>query len=100
MGSWFLALVIVSVLTYAAPILAGAANESQAASAGTDWTVALYWVPFLLFIGVWLWLARRFYSNRPMGYFGYIKRALEHMDRVEQKLDAIRELLERNERGK
>jgi hypothetical protein len=95
--------VVFSILMYAAPVLAGATDEaSQAASSSWEavWRIGIYWVPFFAFIVVWIWLFRRMYSSSRGGYFGYVKRSLEHMERVEQKLDSIRELLERNQQSK
>jgi hypothetical protein len=48
----------------------------------------------------WIWWIRRFYRSSSGGYFGYVRRSVEHMERVEQKLDAIREVLERIERSR
>jgi len=78
--------VIFSIVMHAAPALAQEAEGATQSTSATWLSVeywSLYWLPAVLFHFVWLWWSRRWRST-------YVKR--------EQKLEAIRELLERNQR--
>ena len=82
-----LTFVILSIVTHAAPALAQEAEEATQRTSAAWLSVeywSLYWLPAVLFLFACLWWTRRWRST-------YVKR--------EQKLEAIRELLERNQRG-
>jgi hypothetical protein len=88
-------LVTLTVLTYSAPVLAQVTDQASEGATPIWQTILVYWGPFVAFVALWAWIYRRMYSKTPGGYAGYLRRALEHMDRVEQKLDRILEQLER-----
>lgn len=73
--------------------------RSAAASSATEtveaqsplWTqVLIYWLPFLVLVGLWVFFLRQMKKPRDRA---------EQKDRIEQKLDRILELLERKGPG-